>query len=265
MVAHRGASGWAPENTLVGFELAIEQGADFLECDVHLARDGRLVVIHDDTVDRTTDGHGQVRDFTVAELQRLDAGSWLDPRFRGTRLPTLDELLTWAKGRVPIAIELKQPDVPYVGYEAAAVEAIVGHGMLDQVLVISFDHALLARIAGIDGRVATGMIYGPEAAPADPVAAALAIGAQAIHPRFDLVTPEFVRAAHAADLAISVWTLDPRADAPVAGEPAPTERAARPPRLSAARIEATLRTGLDSAASNYPNRLRAIIERMPAL
>src|SRR5919197_4354903 len=98
VVGHRGAMGYAPENTLASFELAVEQGADVVELDVHLSRDGQVVVIHDEQLDRTTDGRGLVGDRTLDELKRLDAGSWFDPRFAGQRIPTLHEVLAWASG-----------------------------------------------------------------------------------------------------------------------------------------------------------------------
>src|SRR5690349_8300386 len=104
---HRGAMAYAPENTMPSFELAHEMGADEIELDVQRSKDGRLVVIHDQRVDRTTDGHGHVWELTFEELRSLDAGAPFDARFRGTRIPTLDEVLTWARGKVAVAVEIK--------------------------------------------------------------------------------------------------------------------------------------------------------------
>src|SRR5215471_12590471 len=99
VVGHRGAMGYCPENTLASFERGLELGADWIELDVHLSRDGQLIVIHDETLDRTTSGHGLVRDHTLAELKRLDAGAWFGAEYAGQRIPTLDEVLDWAHRR----------------------------------------------------------------------------------------------------------------------------------------------------------------------
>lgn len=113
-IAHRGASDEAPENTLVAFQRALEQGADALECDVHLSADGEVVVIHDDTVDRTTDGTGAVAGMTLEELHQLDAGSWKGPQFAGQRIPTLQEIIELLGETIPLFIEFKgsSPELP---------------------------------------------------------------------------------------------------------------------------------------------------------
>ncbi|MCH7960100.1 MAG: hypothetical protein IID08_08215 [Candidatus Hydrogenedentes bacterium] len=107
VIAHRGASAYAPENTLAAFGLAHEMGADWFELDCTLTRDGAIIVIHDDTVDRTTDGTGTVAELSLAYLKQLDAGTWKDPKFAGEPLPTLDESLTFAKDRIGVFIEIK--------------------------------------------------------------------------------------------------------------------------------------------------------------
>src|SRR5260370_12880151 len=109
--AHRGASGYAPENTLAAFRLAQQLGADMVEFDVHLTADDRLVVIHDDTLERTTTGRGYVRDHSWDEIARLDAGVWYGPKFAGERVPLLDEALAWAgPAGMPLALALKRPN-----------------------------------------------------------------------------------------------------------------------------------------------------------
>lgn len=107
VIAHRGASAYAPENTLAAFRTAIDRGADWFELDCTLTSDGEVIVIHDDDVDRTTNGRGQVALQTLAELQALDAGTWFDPRFAGEKLPALGEALDLAKGRIGVYIEIK--------------------------------------------------------------------------------------------------------------------------------------------------------------
>src|SRR4051812_10295524 len=99
IVGHRGAMGYRPENTLASYEHALQLGADWIECDCHLSRDGALIVMHDETVDRTTNGHGLVRDHTLAELKQLDAGSWFGSQYADQRVLTIEELLDWARQR----------------------------------------------------------------------------------------------------------------------------------------------------------------------
>lgn len=106
-IAHRGASGGAPENTFAAFDLAVRMGADLLELDVHLSRDGEVVVIHDDTLERTTNGSGYVGEYSAAQLGRLEAGSWYHPRFAGEAIPTLRQVLERYQGKVGFLVELK--------------------------------------------------------------------------------------------------------------------------------------------------------------
>lgn len=107
IIAHRGASGYAPENTIAAFDLAVKMNADMIELDVQLTKDRQIVVIHDDRVDRTTNGSGFVKDFTLEELQKLDAGSWYGPAFQGERIPTLEAVLKRYHKKIGLLIELK--------------------------------------------------------------------------------------------------------------------------------------------------------------
>src|SRR5205823_7605161 len=153
---HRGNADECPENTLTSFRSAIELGVDVIELDVHRSEDGALPVIHDHLLDRTTDGSGLVRDYSMAELKRFDAGSWKDPRFKGERIPSLDEVLTVAKGRVGVAIEIKNLPLPYAGIENALVKAVKDAEMVHDVVVISFDHRSIKRIAELEPKILTG-------------------------------------------------------------------------------------------------------------
>ena len=110
VIAHRGASAYAPENTIAAFGLAHEMGADWFELDCTLTRDDEIIVIHDDTVDRTTDGTGRVVELTLEDLKKLDAGTWKDPKYAGERLPTLLESLNFARDRIGVYIEIKDSD-----------------------------------------------------------------------------------------------------------------------------------------------------------
>jgi glycerophosphoryl diester phosphodiesterase len=144
-VAHRGASGFAPENTQSAFQKALDLGADFLECDVHLSKDGELIIMHDDKVDRTTNGIGFVKDYTLAELKELDAGGKFHASFAGEQIITLDEFLDEFYGRVGLLIEIKKP-VMYPGIEEKVVALLKEYKDLRSIVVQSFDVESMRKI-----------------------------------------------------------------------------------------------------------------------
>ncbi len=149
LVGHRGASAMAPENTMVSFERALADGADALEMDVWISADGHAVVIHDETVDRTTDGTGKVKDMSLADLRKLDAGSWFDPQFAGEKIPTLDEVLGWAAGKLRLILELKYSyDDASFDPELApvVVKLIQEHRMVERVIFISYQTKGLEQV-----------------------------------------------------------------------------------------------------------------------
>ena len=239
VVGHRGAMAYAPENTLASFEEALRRGADVIECDVHLTADGVPVVIHDETLDRTTDGRGPVSGATVAELRALDAGSWFGDAFAGARIPTLDDVLEWAKPRVPVAVELKGIPHPAPGLVERTVDALRRHGMVERAILIAFDHPILARAGVLEPRVARGALYACR--PLDAPALARAVGADALLPHWSFVSPHDVAAAHAAGLSLQPWETG---DAEI--------------------IAALLALGVDGIASNRPDVARAEAERIAA-
>jgi glycerophosphoryl diester phosphodiesterase len=203
IIGHRGAMGQAPENTLVSFQTALEQGAEGIELDVHLSLDGEVVVIHDESLGRTAGESGLVRDRTLAELRQLDPGQWFDPRFTATRIPTLTEVLELVNGRVPVLIEIKQAPIPYAGIEAKVLQVIQDAGALESVQVISFDHPTLLRLRQLSSAIATGVLYACR--PLDAVALARAVDAQALAPHWSYVQSQDVRAAHHAGLSVQAW------------------------------------------------------------
>jgi glycerophosphoryl diester phosphodiesterase len=203
---HRGNPDECPENTLASFRSAIELGVDLIECDVHRSEDGGLPVIHDHLLDRTTDGSGLVRDYTMAELQRFDAGSWKDPRFKGERIPSLDEVLAVAKGRVGVAIEIKNLPLPYAGIEDAVVRAISDAGMLEDVVVISFDHRSIKRVAQLEPRILTGVLEASR--PVDILRVMDDAQADVFCPHWASIEPDTAAELHAAGKLIGVWTVD---------------------------------------------------------
>jgi len=227
-IAHRGASGRFPENTLKAFGAAIDAGAQMCELDVQLTSDGALVVIHDDTVDRTTDGRGPVRAMTLYELKRLDAGIRHGRDFRGERIPTLEEVIALADGRCGLNIELKG-----AGVERKVCEAIITHHALSTAMVSSFDWDALAIVRHFQPRVRVGLLASRW--PARLVGAAFEMKAEAINPRSDIVTEDLCIAAHERSLSVYPWTVD---------EPHEMRR--------------LIAFGVDGIMTNYPERLHEL-------
>ncbi len=155
VIAHRGAPKEAPENTLKGFALAIHQGANLLEIDVHLSADRQLVVIHDDRVDRTTNSTGRVNQLSLKELSALDAGCWMGPAHCGEKIPTLNQVLDLSAARVGVVIELKQGSNQYAGIERLLVQTIETSQRLDDVIVISGNSAAIQAINKLNPAIMT--------------------------------------------------------------------------------------------------------------
>lgn len=206
-IGHRGAAAHAPENTLASFRRALELGCQGIEFDVHRTADGHLVVIHDPWLDRTTDRRGLVRELTLAQVREADAGAWMGPQFAGERVPTLAEVVDLtAPAGTRLFLELKAGSIHYPGIEQDLIRALADLGCLDRVQVSSFDHVALHTLHRLQPDLPLGMLY--EGNLLDPVGMARAIGATALHPSWHFVTPELVQRAHAAGLAVYVWTVN---------------------------------------------------------
>jgi len=159
-LAHRGANTDAPENTMAAFRRAVEVGASGLEFDVQLSKDGSVVVIHDEKLERTTSGSGLVKDYTLQELQHLDAGSWFGEEFAGEKIPTLDQVLDqFSSTNLVYNIELKSGIVLYPGLEEKVIEAVTTRNLEDQVVVSSFNHYSLVTCCELNKEIRTGMLY----------------------------------------------------------------------------------------------------------
>jgi glycerophosphoryl diester phosphodiesterase len=162
VIAHRGFSGAAPENTLASFQKAIETSSDMIELDVQLSRDRKLVVLHDEALQRTTNGRGRVVDYTLQELKKLDAGSWFGEQFSGERIPTLKEVLELARGQILVNIELKHPEhgqYPITELADHALEEVKKAGAIDGVIFSSFNPAALDRIKKDEPPVWVALLY----------------------------------------------------------------------------------------------------------
>jgi glycerophosphoryl diester phosphodiesterase len=205
--AHRGARREAPENTLPAFELAVAQGADGIELDVQLSADGVVVVMHDEGVDRTTDGNGPVVGHTLAQLQRLDASAGMSG-FSGVRVPSLAETLDLlAPTGLKLNIELKNSEEDYPGLEELVLAAIAAHDLADRVVLSTFNHYSLKKLETLGTTCELGMLYTDPLYKPWRYASRLGVGA--IHPpaRF-VLGAGWVRHAHAAGLAVRPWVVN---------------------------------------------------------
>ncbi len=200
--AHRGASARAPENTLAAFQAALEDGAEIVELDVHLTRDGFLAVIHDPATRRVTGVDGAVAALTMDELRRLDAGRHKGAAWAGEGIPELGDVFALLKGRVLVNVEVKG------GVEAVPVVArrVGEYDMAADVIISSFDRATVRAASSLPAGPRTGLLS--DAALPDPVAAVRAVGASLLHLEHSLVTPEVMAALRDAGLGLVAWTVN---------------------------------------------------------
>lgn len=205
-VAHRGASALAPENTMAGFEKAVELGADVIELDLHMSQDGELVVIHDDTLDRTTDGCGPVHQRSLGELMRLDAGRWFGEGFAGQRIPRLDEVLDRFAGKVTLALEIKAGSTFFPGIEEKVVSALRQRAAIGDAAVASFDHYALRRLKEIEPTIRTAALLVGRPVSLSALAGPAKANGLALEASF--VTKTEVEACRAAGLQLVVWVVN---------------------------------------------------------
>ncbi len=227
--AHRGANADAPENTMAAFQLALDLGADGIELDVMLSKDHELVVIHDDTVDRTTNGSGSVQDLTLAELKALDAGN-------GERIPTLDEVLTRFGGKFQINIELKNYSTLFDSLPVDVAQLVSKHHMEDSVLISSFNPFNFPRFHRLLPNVPIGMLTFPGKAR---FFAYRFFRYNALNPYFKDVDEDLVQRYHAKGMNVNVWTVDEAAD-----------------------IRHMIKLGVDIIITNNPKRAMTVLESL---
>lgn len=213
-IAHRGASGYAPENTMASFVKALDMGADMLELDVQMSKDGEIVVIHDTTVERTTNGQGNVGDLTFQELRQLDAGSWYSSEYKGEAIPTLAEVLEHFGGRVGLLIELKSPN-EYPGIEQKVAEALkkVMKGndgrqrYKERVVVQSTDTASLLRFHRIMPDIPLGVVITSSGELSKQRMQEMKVYADYVNVSMRLVTKGLVQKIHQSGMKTLVWTI----------------------------------------------------------
>lgn len=202
VIAHRGASGHAPENTIAAFKKAVELGADMYELDCLLSKDGEIIVMHDDTVDRTTSGSGKVSDLTLEEIKKLDAGSWFGEEFAGEPVPTLSEALEFSKGKILVNIEIKEP-----GFEQQTVELVENLDMVNDVIITSFHHDVIVKIKEFNPKIKTGALV-KDITPKEIEEKILELNTDALNTRYIMVNKSLVRTAHKHGLKINPYTIN---------------------------------------------------------
>jgi glycerophosphoryl diester phosphodiesterase len=216
-LAHRGHSTTIPEQTMAAYRAAIAAGVDAIEVDVHLTRDRHLVLLHDETLDRTTDGRGPVAEHTLAEVRALDAGNWFEPRFAGERVPTLDQLLDLAaEAGIFCIIEVKGGDHEQsLRIAHATADRLAERGELERHVVSSFDQVALGVLRQRHPTLDVAPDRLPEVGflpPEAVVAQARTIGARVMQVLHTEISRELVEAHHAADIALWSWTVNTDAE-----------------------------------------------------
>ncbi len=239
VIAHRGFSGIAPENTLIAIKKALELGVDFIEIDIHQTKDNVVVVIHDDAIDRTTNGAGEVKDYTYAELQQFDAGIWKGAQFKGEKIPTLDEVLTLIKGKSKLLIEIKDTYNAYYGIEERALELIERHSAKKWCVLQSFDDFSLEHVKLIDRSSSFELHKLLEfdiSSLFDEINDGVYRYVKAINIDYELLTKEIVEKIHQNGFKVYTWTVN-------------TEEA----------IKSVIEIGVDGIISNFPDRVKKVM------
>lgn len=208
IIAHRGASAYAPENTMASFNLAMEMNSDGIELDVHMTKDKAIVVCHDETVNRTSNGNGFIKDLTLQEIRELDAGSWFGEEYKGEKIPLLEEVMDLIKHKdMLLNIELKNAPILYEGIEEKVIDMIRSYNMEDRVIISSFNHYSLIEVKKINPRLKTGILY--MAGLVEPWIYAKRINAEALHPLFyNIMVPEMVKGCHENGIMLNPFTVD---------------------------------------------------------
>jgi len=244
VIAHRGFSGRAPENTMAAFREAIAVGADMIELDVLLSRDGDVIVLHDETVDRTTPSAGRAADLGTTTLVSLDAGTWFDPGFAGEPIPLLADALDLVRDRILLNIEIKTEavrDDPDEGIAAKVIDLVRSRSMADRVVVSSFDPRAITHLRSLAPELRTALLYSADAwQNRVPVEALLESGADGLNVSDRLVTPDLVAATHATGRPLAVYTVnDP------------------------ARLRELVTLGVDAVFTDRPDLFLEVLGRVP--
>ncbi len=247
VISHRGANQVAPQNTLDAFKRAVQFKADGFETDVHMTSDGVPVLCHNYTVDKTSNGKGEIAKRSLEQLRRLDFGSYFHHSFKGTKMPTLEEFLTLSrKANIKILnIEIKSPRNKDYTIADKVIEAVKSHGLFDNLLISSFDPDLLVYIKDIDENCKTGFLYSPDKpitykrVLGHEIDFAKSIGADAIHPHKMYVKKSLVDSAHENGIMVNPWTVNKEKD-----------------------IKKLVELGVDGVITDVPNVAKKVIEEL---
>jgi glycerophosphoryl diester phosphodiesterase len=229
ILAHRGASAYAPENTMSAFELGVKMGAKGIETDIHLSLDGIPVIIHDEFIDNVSNGKGDCKKKSVEELKKYDFGSWFSQKYASEKIPLLEELLDYVQKKdIILNIEIKKGFVKYPGIEEKAVELVQKYNLEDRVVLSSFNHYSIMRIKEINKTLSTGALYA--AGLALPWEYAKIINAEYIHPLFGSVNKSIIDSCRRNNIKVNGWTINTRED-----------------------IIKSIKAGFDGIITNYPD------------
>lgn len=216
VISHRGANRVAPQNTIPAFEKSLEIGCDGFETDIHLSKDRIPVVCHNYSINDTSTGSGDIRKMTLNELRQFDFGSYFHDKFKGTKIPTLEEFLTLCENAdIEIMnIEIKPPLDGDYSIVAKTIEAVKEHGLFDKLLISSFSSKVLIECKNVDSDCKTGFLYSPERPVTyrkmlfNYVKYAKEIKADYLHPHYALVTKRYVEKLHENGIKVNVWTVN---------------------------------------------------------
>jgi glycerophosphoryl diester phosphodiesterase len=207
IIAHRGASKLAPENTMFAFELAYILGAEGIETDVQLTKDNIPILIHDETLKRTTNGKGYVKDYTYEELKQLDAGSWFSSDFRSAKILTLDEFLSWIKPKnLSLNLELKNNKIDYNNLESIVYRMVKKHCLEKRTTISTFSPLSVTRLKTYQAELGIALLTSKP--NSNLVDYAKSLGANALHIKYRLVNTSLIEKAHASNMAVRVYTVN---------------------------------------------------------
>lgn len=206
IIAHRGASGEAPENTLAAFQLAMDQGCDAIELDIHLSADGNIIVCHDSTINRTTSGTGHISDMTLEELKGVDAGSWYSEKYAGEQIPLLEEVFDMIPNEMMIHVEIKDPRQHLIVPKLS--ELLKKNNRLNTVVALSFHHKSLLRLKQIEQEVKISPLYRADFVDHRIVAESLGVPVYSIHPNFRFIHREDILEALNENLQVYLCTIN---------------------------------------------------------
>lgn len=234
--AHRGASAYAPENTIQSFERAIEMGADGIELDIQLTKDGEIVVIHDETIDRVSNGSGWVKDFTLDELKQLNVNK-IHPAYGHVTIPTLAEVYELLKStELTVNVEIKTGIVFYDNIEKKALKLADKMGMKEQIIYSSFNHYTVLKLNELNPSLKTGFLYSDGMVNAPEYAEKFNV--EALHPAlYNLQYPGFVTECKERNIELNVWTVNEEAH-----------------------MKMLCEYGVNSIITNYPDVARKVVD-----